>query len=297
MSFSSQIKEELDKVNLSARHCQLAELAALYRFCVKNEENKITGLSFSSDNELAVRKAYALLRKTFNLYKDSSWDDSVYDKKGSTFKLTIEDMELSNKISKALSQDNLLVKNCCKRAFIRGAFLAIGSVSDPEKSYHLEFVCKDESEANYIAKQLEEFSIDAKVILRKKYYVLYVKDGTSIVDTLNVMGAHIAMMELENTRILKEVRNSVNRKMNCELANIGKTVSASQKQIDDINKLMKFPKIYGNLPQNLQEMAELRIQNPEASLKELGELSSPPLGKSGVNHRLRKLCEIADAIE
>lgn len=296
MSFSAQIKDELDKIIPNARHCQLAELAALYRFCGKYNSDGGGKLIFSSDNEMAVRKCFTLLKKTFNMYKGFSWDESVYNKKGSTYRISI-DSEEAFRINEALTQESLLIKHCCKRAYIRGAFVATGSVSDPEKSYHLEMVCKDESDALYIAQQMADFSVEGKVIQRKKYYVLYIKDGTQIVDILNVMGAHMAMMDLENMRILKDVRNSVNRKMNCELANIDKTVYAAQKQIDDIMWLMKHEAVYQNLPQNLREMAELRIQNPEATLKELGEMADPAIGKSGVNHRLRKLSELADAIK
>ncbi len=139
---------------------------------------------------------------------------------------------------------------------------------------------------------LSSFEIDAKITTRKKYHVLYVKDGTKIVETLNVMGAHVALMDFENMRILKEMRNSVNRKVNCETANIGKTVTAAQRQIDDIRSLMKSD-TYKHLSPELRDMAELRIAHPEATLKELGEMSTPELGKSGVNHRLRKLSQMA----
>ena len=145
-----------------------------------------------------------------------------------------------------------------------------------------------------MAEMLASFEIEAKIILRKKYFVLYEKDGTGIVETLNVMGAHVGLMDFENMRILKEMRNSVNRKVNCETANIGKTVTAAQRQIDDIKRLMESDS-YEQLPSALKAMAELRIAYPEATLKELGEMSTPVLGKSGVNHRLRKLSQIAQS--
>jgi hypothetical protein len=147
-------------------------------------------------------------------------------------------------------------------------------------------------QAHFLEQLLESFEIEAKTVLRKKSYVLYVKDGTKIVETLNVMGAHVALMDFENMRILKEMRNSVNRKVNCETANIGKTVNAAQRQIEDIKRLMASDD-YKRLSPALKEMAELRVSHPEATLKELGELCTPPLGKSGVNHRLRKLSQAA----
>ena len=147
------------------------------------------------------------------------------------------------------------------------------------------------------ASQLQEvilsFGIEAKVVLRKKLYVVYVKDSNGIVDLLNLMGAPVSMMEMENRRILKELRNSVNRRVNCEAANIGKTVSASGKQISDI-RFLEEKGVLKTLPESLRKMADLRLQYPDTPLRELGELAVPPIGKSGVNHRLRRLSMIAE---
>jgi len=295
MSFSGQIKEELEKINSSARHCHIAELAALYKFCHKETKEKSGVIVLTSENELAIQKCFTLIKKTFNIYKEFSWQDVKHVNK-SVFSFEIDDLSICDAIDN-LSMGATLTQNaCCKRAYIRGAFLAIGSISDPQKSYHLEFVCQNVDDCVYIQNLLAAFDVDAKIIQRKKYQVLYVKDGAQIVDTLNIMGAHLALMEFENTRIIKEVRNSVNRKFNCEMANIGKTVSAAQKQIDDI-KMLKQSEKYRTLPQSLKEIAEARLENPEASLKELGELFDPPIGKSGINHRLRKLSEIAAVIK
>ena len=142
---------------------------------------------------------------------------------------------------------------------------------------------------------IQGFDIDAKIVLRKKYYVVYLKEGSGIVDLLNVCEAHVSLMKLENLRILKEMRNSINRRVNCEAANITKTVNAAARQIEDIEYIRDH---YGfqNLPDNLRQMAEVRLENPDAPLKELGEYLEPPVGKSGVNHRLRKLSEIAERI-
>ena len=192
--------------------------------------------------------------------------------------------------------DPILLKNsCCRRAFLRGAFLCVGSMSNPSKSYHLEFVCEHEAWALQIQQEIASFQIEAKIIKRKKYYVVYLKEGTSIVDLLNVMGAHRALMQMENLRVEKEVRNSVNRQVNCEAANITKTVNAANKQIEDIEYLKKH---YGllNLPEGLRQMAEVRLEHPDSSLLELGEYLNPPVGKSGVNHRLRKLGELAERL-
>ncbi len=296
MSFSGKIKDELERLSGMPRHCQLAEMAAIYDFCGKHSEEEEGKMVISSENELAVRKYFTLLGKTFNMYKDYSVDSPVYNKKGSYYILEIVNKEDVDRIRSAIKVTTDSMRSCCRRAYIRGAFLAAGSVSNPEKSYHLEIVCQDERQALFLAELLESFDIEAKTILRKKYHVLYVKDGTKIVETLNVMGAHIALMDFENMRILKEMRNSVNRKVNCETANIGKTVNAAQRQIEDIKQLMNTD-VYRNLPPALREMADLRVTYPEATLKELGELSTPTLGKSGVNHRLRKLSKMAEELK
>ncbi|MCR5672660.1 MAG: DNA-binding protein WhiA [Lachnospiraceae bacterium] len=292
MSFSGNIKEELERAGVSSRHCQLAEMAAIYDFCRRPGKEEGAVMVISSENELAVRKFFTLLRKTFNMYKDCKADAPAYSKKGANWRLVIDDPSDAEKIKNAINTTLKSLRSCCRRAYIRGAFLAAGSVSDPEKSYHLEFVCRDERQAHFLAELLSSFEIETGIVVRKKYHVLYVKDGTRIVEILNVMGAHVALMDFENMRILKEMRNSVNRKVNCEAANIGKTVAAAQRQIDDIKHLIES-ETYKELSPALKEMADLRVTYPEATLSELGSYCCPPVGKSGVNHRLRKLSELA----
>ncbi|MBQ7774643.1 MAG: DNA-binding protein WhiA [Lachnospiraceae bacterium] len=286
MSFSHDVKEELAAQINPARHCQIAELAAMLHFSGqygRDSEGHFT-IGFQTENATVIKKGFTLLKKTFTIDTDVIISEEKMQ-------------ELYQKFGD-LSQpaDALLVKNsCCRRAYIRGAFLCIGSVSAPEKGYHLEFVCTNEEKAKQLQGLIQSFDIEAKIILRKKYYVVYMKEGKAIVDLLNVMEAHKALMNLENLRIIKEVRNSVNRRVNCEAANISKTVNAASRQIEDILLLKER---YGleNLPENLREMAQVRLEYPEAPLKELGELLEPPVGKSGVNHRLRKLSEMADKL-
>ncbi|NTV89936.1 MAG: DNA-binding protein WhiA, partial [Clostridiales bacterium] len=182
---------------------------------------------------------------------------------------------------------------CCRKAFLRGAFLSGGAISDPEKTYHFEITARSPNVANDIKRMLASFHLNAKIILRKGSYVSYLKEGENIVDFLNIVGAHTALMELENVRILKGMRNSVNRMVNCETANLEKTVNASVRQMDNIRYLIDN-NMLGKLPENLREIAELRLSYNEASLIELGQLMSPALGKSGVNHRLRKIDLIAE---
>lgn len=286
MSFSAEVREELAKHISPARHCQIAELSAIMHYVGQYGENKDGALTigFQTENEAVVRKGFTLLKKTFNIDTDIILTGEIKQKVISKFG------DLSAPV------DDLLLKNsCCQRAFLRGAFLCCGSISDPKKGYHLEFVCNNMDQAEQLKNVIGSFDIEAKIVLRKKYYVVYIKEGSGIVDLLNVMEAHIALMNLENLRILKEVRNSVNRRVNCEAANINKTVKASTRQVDDILYIKEH---YGftRLPDNLREMAEVRLEYPDAPLKELGEYLNPPVGKSGVNHRLRKLSELADKI-
>ena len=184
---------------------------------------------------------------------------------------------------------------CCKRAYIRGAFLAAGSMSNPNKSYHFEIVCNLEEQAEYLKNMIHSFGLDAKIVIRKNNYIVYLKEGAQIVDVLNVMEAPGALMELENVRIMKEMRNSVNRKVNCETANIKKIVSAAVRQREDI-EYIRDTVGFDKLPEGLRTIALARLLYPDAPLKELGTALETPLGKSGVNHRLRKLSEIADRL-
>lgn len=183
----------------------------------------------------------------------------------------------------------------CRRAYIRGAFLAAGSMSDPGKSYHLEIVCAGRSDAALLVHWIEAFGIQAKIAARKQKYIVYLKDSTQIVNLLNVMEAHKSLMELENVRIIKEMRNSANRQSNCDSANISKIVRTAARQVEDIRYIEAHMGLEA-LPPALAEMARIRLDYPDVSLQELGTYLEPPVGKSGVNHRLRKLKEIAESL-
>lgn len=174
--------------------------------------------------------------------------------------------------------------------------MCAGSISDPEKFYHFEIVCTTMEKAIQLQELIQSFEVDAKIVKRKKHYVVYVKEGAQIVESLALMGANISLMNLENVRILKEMRNSVNRKVNCEMANINKTVNAAVKQVEDIEYIRDTIGLH-QLPENLEQMAKVRLLYPQASLKELGTLLEPPVGKSGVNHRLRKIGSIAEELK
>lgn len=305
MSFSSRVKEELARQESSARHCQIAEAAAIFRMCGKAEagEDGQYRMTVRIENQAAARKFSLLLKKSFHVRPEISVRGEVHI-------FTVRDQEELFRILKAMKLtdgqgfpedrrdfvDGMIVQNaCCRRSFMRGAFLVGGSISNPEKSYHLEIVCSGEEKAFQLQSLAASLHIEAKIVQRKKYYVFYIKEGSQIVDMLGLMGAHVSLMELENVRILKEMRGSVNRKVNCETANINKTVSAAVEQINDI--LYIRDRIgFDKLPEGLEEIALARLEQPEATLKELGDSLSPPVGKSGVNHRLRKIKELAGVL-
>ena len=312
MSFSSKVKEELSKECNSPRHCCIAETAAIISMCGKVifDEKDHVRIEIHTENVTVARKYFTLLKKTYNINTDVSIRHSSGLNKNRSYILSVNDDETARKILMtcrmmkpfgvieedfSISDSLIIQRECCKRAFIRGAFLAAGSVSDPVKTYHFEIVCLSEAKAKQLQMIMETFNINARVIKRRKYFVVYVKDSSQVVDLLNIMGAYNALMDMENVRIVKDMRNNVNRKVNCETANINKTVSAAVKQIEDI-RFIQMSSAFDELPESLQEMAELRVRYPEATLAELGQLLDTPVGKSGVNHRLKKISLFADEL-
>lgn len=313
MSFSGDVKQELSLQLSEARHCQLAELAAIIGMCgdVCISVSGCYRIRIHTENITVARKCFTLLQKTFNISSDVSVHLHKNGKAATQiYTVLVRSHEMSLSILRALKlldpdgevaeqvspANQLLVqKSCCRRAFIRGAFLCAGSISNPEKSYHFEIVCVSIERAQQLQALIGTFGPDAKIVQRKKYFIVYIKEGAQIVDMLNIMEAHVSLMDLENIRIVREMRNSVNRKVNCETANINKTVSAAVRQMEDIRYLEAANEL-GKLSDGLADIARLRLANPDASLKELGEMLVPPVGKSGVNHRLRKLSQLAEKI-
>ena len=311
MSFSGNVKEELSEHWSSARHCQIAELEAILGLCgsiIINSRNEYR-VKVHTENKAVARKVFTLIKKTFNIESDISIRRNI-QKQSVSYSVVVKQHQDALRVLQAvkLIDEHLdgfeevrivnpivVQQTCCKRAFIRGAFLAAGSMSDPKKAYHFEIVCAAEPMAEQIRELMSSFSMDAKIVQRKKSYVVYLKEGSQIVDILNIMEAHVSLMELENVRILKEMRNTVNRKVNCETANLNKTVSAAVKQLEDITYLRDTIGLE-KLSEGLEEVALARLSHPDASLKELGALLSPPVGKSGVNHRLRKLGDLAEKV-
>lgn len=286
MSFSSKVKESLCTV-YNKPCCEKAEL---YGFLLFSQQFSMEKIRICPSSERMFRR-YERTLKRLGIACDAVYSSSLgyrldfapnadfIDYFGSAcFDLTCLDMIL-------------LDSDCCKRAFFRGAFLARGTVSDPERSYHLEWKTAYEAIAHQFASLTEEFDVPAKVSSRRGMYVIYLKASELIKDMLSVLGATELMFDYANAEIVKNIRNSVNRATNCEFANIEKTVSASEEQIRCIEKLIADGYTFEN-PQ-LDEIARLRLQYPTESLTFLGAHCIPPLSKAGVAHRLKKITEIA----
>lgn len=297
----------------AARHCQIAELAAFMQFggCLEKGPQDRLILKIQTENRYVAQKCFTLWRKTFKIDADITVRRSCAQRGSVTYVIHTQHEGVAGRLTETLKitrtdllhgrgysmTDPRLLKNgCCKRAFLRGAYLSAGSMSDPEKSYHLEFVCTDERQAGQLMSLLQDFGLDAGMVRRKKYYVVYMKEGENISEFLAIVKAHQGMMEFENARIVKEMRGMVNRKVNCEVANINKTVNAAARQVADIKYIQKHGGL-GQLPDSLAEAAYVRLEHPDSSLEELGRLMNPPVGKSGVNHRLRKIKEFANELK
>ena len=308
MSFSAEVKEELAGVIPPQKALQAAELAALLfmsgGILLTKTGEKPGDLVISTENEALARKLFTLLQKIYKLNPDISVRKGKNKSSGTTVTLSGPLLEALQRDYPEMPQGLPLRESEGfggyqastgeeKRALLRGAFLAAGSISDPAKSYHLELVCDNPVKAALLQQAFEPFGLEAKTVQRKRYSIVYLKESNQIVDALNVMGASVSLMDMENIRILREIKGAVNRKFNCEMANINKTVSAAVLQADDIRIIQERMGLE-NLPDTLRTVALLRMERPQATLRELGQALDPPVGKSGVNHRLRKLKQIAD---
>lgn len=309
MSFSSDVKKELYGIMGNARHCRIAELAALIAFCGKVDRppehpGEVT-LRFSTAHRGVFDKYLLFLKKLFRFSEDQIIVRDTQRKKTDLYTACTADAETLKKILETTDDGAsggsgaptvhsvILQRNCCKRAFLRGAFLAAGSVSDPNRSYHFEIVCGTEEAAEGMCAIIRSMDIDARIVRRQRYYVVYVKDSSQISDLLGYMDASVSLLRFENVRIVREVRGGVNRKVNCETANIEKTATAAARQIEDIQYIEKTVGL-SKLSKALDEIAQVRLQYPTATLAELGQLLNPPVSKSGVNHRLREISKIAE---
>lgn len=311
MSFSAKVKGELGRYTEMSREEALAQISAMMKVSGTIAFNG-KGLSFkiTTENPTSARLVFTLLKEHFHIHSKLMVKKSNSLKKNNIYMVVIDEemgvrellketgifKEVDGGITLDYRIDEKMVETDDeKRAYIRGAFLGGGSVTNPEKNYHLEFVTHSEEYAHDLCELINSCGLNSKVIQRKNSFIVYIKEGEQIVDILNIMGAHSCLLELENIRIMKEMRNNVNRLVNCETANLSKTVNAAVRQVESI-KLIQSKIGLKRLPQNLREIAELRLEYPDESLKELGEMLNPPVGKSGVNHRLRKIEKIAEEL-
>ncbi len=285
MSFTSGIKEEIARILDNARGCRLAELAAVALNTLEAEDGGM--LVFCTEQEPVRNKLAMLLGKLYNIQSLS----------GDEKRICVEDddgeIRDSLKIRDGVVSELLLKDSLSRRAYLRGMFLCTGSVSDPKKGYHLEMVCDRAETAEQVCMILKDFDVMPKLTDRKGKQLVYLKESEAISEVLNILGAHKALMELENLRIEKDLINDVNRRVNCDTANIRKMLAASERQLEDIRFLEKEG-ILKTLPEGLKVMAEVRLQYPELNLADLGKMMDPPIGKSGVNHRLRRLSGLAE---
>ena len=292
LSFSARVKQELLRTLPESRHCQIAELAALVSFLgeIKGQCREEL-FYFETENDDVLEKCFTLLQKTISIRRYGTSRVLGHEDTYALMSL----LKVDSDMRLGITDGRILQQTCCKWSFLRGAFLAAGSVSDPKKSYHLEIICRSAQLADQLVSIIRGLFVGAKTAMRKGTSVVYLKEGQQIEEFLGYMGASTAYLELENVRILKDMRNSVNRKVNCETANISKTVNAAVQQLANIRLIESTAGIH-SLPENLQEAAYLRLENPELSLEGLGKLCQPPVGKSGINHRLRRIGQIAEEI-
>lgn len=300
MSFSSEMKEDLSKIaNLNNKELVKYELIG-YLMSNNTIVNK-KEICYSTVNEYNINRFSKLLSNLEIL-------NFQIGLKGKTYKITLQkidtieeicngekDIFLTSKfieqllnIEKINSQEELAIKS-----FIRGIFLGSGSVNNPENKYHLEMILNSVQNAKIVKELLEKVQIHMKEMERKSGYSLYLKEGEEISRFLAFIGANSAVLKFEEIRVLRDMKNNINRKVNCETANLSKTINAAVKQIEAIKKLQKEGK-FESLSDNLKEIAILRLENPDASLLELGQMLENPIGKSGVNHRLKQLEELAN---
>ena len=307
MSFASETKKEMTQEEYEPC-CARAELSALIRMNGSlSFSNKMLSLDVQTENAAIARRLYTLIKSLYPLQVELLVRKKMRLKKNNIYicrirdgaKSLLEDLqilkdgfEFEYSISKELVQ-----KSCCKRAYLRGAFLAGGSVNNPEtSSYHLEIYSSYKTHSDALVDLMNRYELNAKTIERKKGFVAYLKEAEKISDFLSIAGAHRALLKFEDVRIIRDMRNSVNRLVNCETANLNKTISAAIRQVDNIRFIENSIGL-DQLPERLREIARLRVEHQDVTLKELGEMvTTGNVSKSGVNHRLRKIDEIADTL-
>ncbi len=310
MSFSAETKNELSRVEPEKKCCQLAEISGFLR--VSGSLRLVGGGKFkiviTTENPAVARHYKKLIKEYFQVDTELEIGEAPGPKKGHAYMLTIDPQMRSEQILRETGillvregnnyisdgiYSSLVKTKCCRKAYLRGIFMGAGTISDPGKSYHLEIVCGSRNLADDLRKLINTFvDLSAKVLERKGHFIVYMKKSEYICDTLAIMGAHTRVLEFENIKIQKGLVNDTVRITNCDNANTDRTLDASERQIESIKKIERI-KGLASLPDKLREAARLRLEYPEASLTQLGEMLDPPMKKSGVNNRLRKIEEIA----
>ncbi len=303
MSFSTDVKNELARIEVPKKCCEKAELLGLLRMSGAIVLQGLNvGIHFSTENAALARRVLQMLKANYGVKTEVITTRSRRLKKNNRYQIRVipsPEVGVALKELQLLPSDerqhNLLASSCCRKAFLRGVFMAGGSISKPASDYHLEIVTENQDFAKVILKVMQGFSLSSKMTDRKNDYIVYVKDGNSITNFLSVIGAHNSLMEFENVRIVKEMRNNVNRVVNCETANLNKTIKAAVLQVEAIKFIQKNMGL-AKLPDVLQKTARLRLKNPEASLNELVDLTEEEIGKSGLNHRFKKILVVAEKL-
>lgn len=306
VSFAAETKKELTQMDVKAC-CAKSELAALIRMNGSiSIANKQLALDISTENAAIARRIYTLIKRSYDYPIEILVRRKMRLKKNNVYIVRIKEPAWAMLQDLKIVDDHmmftrkvdpsLIKKPCCRRSYLRGAFLAGGSLNHPESSYHLEIFSGYEDHTTSLAELMNTFKLNVKMLPRKNGYIIYMKEGERIIDFLSIIGAHQALLYFEDIRIVKDMRNSVNRLVNCETANLNKTVNAAMKQIENI-RLIEDGIGLDKLPERLREIAELRVKHPDVTLKELGELvHGEHISKSGINHRFRKIEAIADSI-
>ncbi|NLJ79491.1 MAG: DNA-binding protein WhiA [Firmicutes bacterium] len=302
MSFSEETRNELARVIPTARCCRLAELSALYELdgFLLGKNNQY--LDFNNSSPLVARKILLLVQGLYPQLPTQVLFIRSRTRRAQRYTVRVLGSSAAEQVygdfkKQKMDQERpILRKKCCRRAFLRGAFLSRGSVTNPEKTYHLEISTEQSSLAYKILETMDSLTIRAGLIQRKGSFLAYLKDGQQIVNFLNLVGADTALLKFENVRVLKEMRNQINRLVNCETANVDKTITAALTQLEDI-RLIENRIGLEQLPPKLRMVAELRVQNPYASLQELANLMAPKMSKSGVNYRLRQIRAKAEQLK
>ncbi|WP_019153686.1 DNA-binding protein WhiA [Robertmurraya massiliosenegalensis] len=307
MSFASETKKEL--TNLEIKDCcGKAELSALIRMNGSlSFSNRKLVVDVQTENAAIARRIYTLLKKNYNAQVELLVRKKMRLKKNNVYivrlsqqaKEILEDLKILQEgfvFAHDISKD-LVKKKCCKRSYLRGSFLAGGSVNNPEtSSYHLEIASLYKEHNDALCELMNSFDLNSKTLERKKGYITYLKEAEKITEYLNIIGAHNALLKFEDIRIVRDMRNSVNRLVNCETANLNKTIGAALRQVENIRYIQATVGLE-ILPDKLREIAELRVAYQDVTLKELGEMvSGGQISKSGINHRLRKIDEIAEKL-